>query len=94
MRISGVRCDHCSADLTTTTNCEGYYLVVGAANKLPAGGSQTLLSIRPPVEREHHFCSWMCLDAWRERQRRPRPAPAATSVAGDSVDAAYGWMTK
>ena len=63
-----IKCDDCGKDLTTTGNCEDYYLVVGPRSKsIDTGGSGavTAMAIYPPVDREYHFCDLRCIDNWR-----------------------------
>lgn len=71
METHKIACDECEADLTYTSNCEGYYLVLGSASKAhyPGGGVVTMMGAYPPVKRTHHFCGLLCMDQWRDRQR-------------------------
>jgi len=65
-----VRCDHCQLDLTTTSNCEDYYLaLVVQAKSIDTGGTGavTAMAIQPPISRAYHFCGIGCLGEWVKR---------------------------
>lgn len=69
MQTTEIKCDQCAKDLTYTGNCEDYYLTLHSSSKASRGGCVTLMAIRPPIGRAHHFCGLSCLDKWRDRER-------------------------
>jgi hypothetical protein len=96
MKIVEVKCDQCSRDLTTTHNIEDWRLVLKSEAKMPyyvAEGSSTspvtLMGIKPPVDRTHHFCGLRCLANWMHDKhpehteslnRQPEPATRVTAT--------------
>lgn len=64
-------CDACNGDLTSTTNCEEYRLVLASESLPPhyvvqglSGGFVTDMAAYRPINRTHHFCDLGCLASW------------------------------
>jgi hypothetical protein len=65
MRTTTVTCDRCGKDLSTTTNCEDYRILLCAEPIPPSSdGALTAMHIEPPFSRPIHFCGRRCLDEW------------------------------
>ncbi len=69
-------CDKCGKDLSYTSNCEDYYLVVNSCSKSPwyhqqgmRGGAVTSMAISPPIDRPHYFCDLRCLEEWIDHHK-------------------------
>jgi len=58
------RCDHCSKDLTVTTNCIDYRLTLTPERIPSVSGPVTAMLIHPPIDSDKHFCSIVCLQNW------------------------------
>lgn len=59
-----ITCDHCGADLTQTTNCEGYRLHLGNELIPSVGSVVTLLSVERALDEDAYFCGLICLREW------------------------------
>lgn len=57
-------CDTCGADLTRTSNVEGWRVVLGSQAVARMGGVVTAMHVPPPVEGPKHFCDLPCLARW------------------------------
>ena len=63
MKITKVTCDQCNKDITMSTNCEDWRIIL-ASEAIPAKGDiVTLLHIYKPIETKH-FCGVECLKTW------------------------------
>lgn len=68
---TSVTCDACGADLSCTTNCDGYRLEL-RVKRLPACGSfVTAMYVVPPYGgRTHVFCGERCLQQWASKDKQ------------------------
>lgn len=64
-----IKCDACGNDLTRTSNCEAYRLVLANENIASRGGVVTAMAMYPDLNHDHHFCGIRCLDHWTDRRR-------------------------
>lgn len=65
MRTTTIVCDQCGKDLTWTSNCVDYRIVLASETIPSLDGPVTLMSLEPPVETSH-FCGLRCLKAFVE----------------------------
>lgn len=63
-KATTITCDECGADLTTTSNCEGYRLALVNERIPPQEGLVTAMAAYPIIENDAYFCCWGCLSAW------------------------------
>lgn len=69
MKTVTIVCDACGNDITFTTNCAEYRLVLGNEgmnHDLSADGiaGVTMMNLPPSLDRTHHFCHLHCLQDW------------------------------
>lgn len=62
--ITTITCDSCNADLTYTSNCMDYRLVLANESKAREGNFATLMNLSPPIDRTMHYCGLGCLKRW------------------------------
>lgn len=64
MKNIEIKCDSCSMDLSSTTNCVDYRLSL-VNDSLPSRSNVvTSMMIYPPIDRDAHFCGINCLKKW------------------------------
>lgn len=63
-----ITCDACGTDLTFTTNCEDWRLVLANQSLPSRGGLVTLAAIYPAIKRTAHFCGIQCLRQWLDKE--------------------------
>lgn len=62
-----VTCDTCEKDLTETSNCEAYRIIV-ASEPIPSKeGFVTAMAAWPTFSRNMHFCGIVCLKEYVEK---------------------------
>lgn len=66
-RVTTVTCDHCEADLTTTSNCDDFRIVVKSERIPSAGGVVTAMHIEPDYSSPKYFCGNRCFSEWAKR---------------------------
>lgn len=59
-----VTCDFCECDLTSTSNCVGYRILVTNEIIPSRGGAVTAVHITPSLARDLNFCRMACLCKW------------------------------
>ncbi len=64
MKKEEVTCDVCQRDLTTTTNCEGWRMLLTCEAIPPRGNTVTLMHVAPQLDRSYHFCGFKCFKEW------------------------------
>jgi len=64
-----ITCDHCGADLTTTSNYTGTRIVLASEDIPPCAGGSTSMPVHPEFEEPLHFCGWRCLSEWVRKER-------------------------
>lgn len=57
-------CDQCMSDITYTSNCEDWRILLMSQGKQSVGGVVTSMAIRPPISEALHFCCLVCLKAY------------------------------
>ena len=69
-KILLITCDHCGRDLTTTTNCEGYRIVLKSEGIPSAGGTVTDMAAYPDFDEPMYFCRFRCLEGWWAKRQK------------------------
>lgn len=65
MKKITITCDHCSNDLTYSSNLAEPYLKLSNENKIFQGnGFTTAMHYPHIINRDYHFCGDQCLKDW------------------------------
>lgn len=66
MKTTKITCDHCGNDITYTSNCDDFRVVLSseAMAHTPGGGAVTLMYVTPQFPQPHYFCGERCLVRW------------------------------
>ncbi len=59
-----ITCDQCGHDLTLTSNCEDWRIVLKSEPIPSREGFVTSMAILPPLHEIFHFCGNRCLKDW------------------------------
>lgn len=74
-QIKKITCGKCERDLTTTTNCEEYYLKLHNQAKTRVGTFTAPMGLKPTLDKTDyftkHFCGLACLKLWVMRIGEP-----------------------
>ena len=62
------KCDTCNKDLTRTSNCEDYRILLTSERIPSVGGFVTMMAIDPTFKRAYHFCGSNCLVAFIKKE--------------------------
>lgn len=68
MKTTTITCDHCGEDLTTTSNCVNYRIVLSCEQIPSAGGMVTLMHVERPLNRRLDFCGERCFAQWSRKE--------------------------
>jgi len=59
-----ITCDRCNLDLTWTSNCVDYRIILTDENIPSKGGAVTAMLLHPHINGAKHFCNFKCMKDW------------------------------